>query len=217
MMSAIYYQHFAMSHVSTGEYMHHGFRGYSQPFFQCKQCAPGRYGAVTGLRSPACSGLCAEGYFCPAGSTSNTSFPCGGAQFYCPEGSARPIPAAAGRVTLSRVDLDRLNGSTSFTPQYTPSVEHSAVRVAEQLCPRGHYCSQGNIIPCPVGRYGNTTGLQNSECNFPCQAGDYCPAGSILPTTCPFGHFCPDGMTTEVCPAGTYGGQTGERLDSTLF
>jgi hypothetical protein len=185
----------------AGEYMHHGFNGYARPAFYCKQCAAGRYGATPGLRSAACSGLCAEGHFCPAGSTSATQFPCRGAGHYCPEGSPRPIPAAAGRFTVSRA-LD--GNGTATTEQGDRSV-----RVAEELCPRGSYCRGGVVVPCPAGRYGNTTGLQTADCSAACGDGTYCPPGSVLPLDCPLGHYCPTGVAPVICPAGTFGAQSG--------
>jgi hypothetical protein len=42
------------------------------PATTCKDCPAGRYGASAGLRSPRCSGECAEGYYCTGGSTTPT-------------------------------------------------------------------------------------------------------------------------------------------------
>lgn len=182
--------------------MHYGFRGYLRPAFLCKQCAAGRYGATSGLRSSACSGLCAEGHYCPAGSTVATAFPCGGLDYYCPEGSPRPIPAAAGRYTVSRSDIAR--NRTAFE-QLTEGSVSQAARVAELLCSPGHYCRGGVSIPCPRGRYGNSTGLQTAACTAMCPDGSHCPAGSVLPSICPLGYYCPDGETPVICPAGTFG------------
>jgi len=38
-------------------------------------CPPGSYGNAPRQSSPACSGLCQPGFFCPVGSTSNTQVP----------------------------------------------------------------------------------------------------------------------------------------------
>lgn len=196
--------------------MKYGFEGYNKPAFHCTQCAAGRYGASAGLTSAACTGLCREGYYCPAGSTSSQEFLCGHASVYCPEGSPRPIPAAAGRFTLSSIDNSTstsantsTSASASASGNYYSSEGDERVRVIEELCPMGSYCSEGVIIPCPVGRYGNTTGLQTDECSGECGDGTYCPAGSVLPSECPVGYFCPTGKEVVMCPAGTFASQTG--------
>jgi hypothetical protein len=57
-------------------------------------CPYGRYGSTTGLSSPLCSGVCADGYLCPNGSVVAMSDPCpigsyciGGFQYFCPAGT----------------------------------------------------------------------------------------------------------------------------------
>jgi hypothetical protein len=45
-------------------------------------CPAGLYGVAGGLNSSACSGNCAAGWRCPAGSTTPTALPCGGADVY---------------------------------------------------------------------------------------------------------------------------------------
>lgn len=42
-----------------------------------QQCPAGRFGGAPGLATPACSGGCAPGHFCPPGSTSPTPHRCG--------------------------------------------------------------------------------------------------------------------------------------------
>jgi hypothetical protein len=193
--------------------MHYGFQGYARPAFFCKQCAAGRFGSAPGLKSPACSGLCREGHFCPAGSTSDTQFPCGGTHLYCPEGSPRPISAAAGRYTISRADI---TANTTAAYEVSTAVGDVSQRIAQLLCPRGSYCKGGVAELCPIGRYGNITGLQTADCNAPCGDGTYCPAGSVLPTPCPQGFYCPDGKKPSICPAGTYGSEEGSEIFAAL-
>ena len=89
---------------------------------------------------------------------------------------------------------------------------------------------------CPIGRYGNQTGLKTAtECPLcdpgwycpstgltepheECTAGHYCELGatSANPTNetygyyCPVGHYCPQGTPTpQQCPPGTYNPYTG--------
>ena len=76
------------------------------------ECPPGRFGASPGLKDAACSGQCAGGYYCPAGSTSAFEKPCGDgrapgadtpkASVFCPPGSGNPTPAAPGFYTSRR-------------------------------------------------------------------------------------------------------------------
>jgi hypothetical protein len=63
-------------------------------------CPEGSFGSQTALNTPACSGQCSAGYYCPAGSTSATAFDCGGANVYCPVGSALPLDVPAGEAAF---------------------------------------------------------------------------------------------------------------------
>ena len=53
------------------------------------ECPCGTYGATQGLKGPECSGLCKEGYYCLAGSTTPTQIACS-AGYICPSGSCGP-------------------------------------------------------------------------------------------------------------------------------
>ena len=56
-------------------------------------CPAGRFGTPGAvLTSSACSGTCAPGFYCPAGSTSSGAVPCGGIGVFCPAGSGAPVP-----------------------------------------------------------------------------------------------------------------------------
>lgn len=39
-------------------------------------CPAGRYGRASQLNNALCSGLCAKGHYCPAGSVTSTQYPC---------------------------------------------------------------------------------------------------------------------------------------------
>jgi hypothetical protein len=161
----------------------------SKPSMSCKLCAPGRYGNVSGLYgqgSSYCSGLCDAGYFCPEGSTSPRQNECGHIGVYCPQGSAVAIPVSAGRKTVN-------DGGTDST------------RKTDELCDPGHYCVNGIQIQCPIGRYGDSYGLQSDLCTNDCLAGEYCPLGSVHPKICEKGYYCPEGGVRSPCPAGEYG------------
>ena len=59
-------------------------------------CPAGYFGSSAGLVSPVCSGLCAAGYYCPAGSTSATLHACGDDAVICLEGAASPLAVQTG-------------------------------------------------------------------------------------------------------------------------
>jgi len=218
----------------AGQYQERGFTGYNQPVFSCKQCPGGSYGAVVGLTDPSCSGLCQPGHYCPPGSASPTERKCGDSSVFCPEGSASPTRSSAGWKTTTGIvpvtntvqldtmspavsstsSLDATSASTIVSEQVVQDgmyVGSAAERSAELLCSPGHYCRDGVELPCPIGTYGNDTGLQTAECSGRCIAGEHCAEGSVVPAICPKGSYCPDGMITYPCPAGTYGAMTGTK------
>lgn len=63
------------------------------------RCPAGRFGAVAGLKSSSCSGVCAVGFYCPEGSVSAFQTVCGGSDVYCPSRSMAPVPVLPGRYT----------------------------------------------------------------------------------------------------------------------
>ena len=58
------------------------------------------------------------------------------------------------------------------------------------VCPPGSWCGGGDRepVPCPAGRFGNTTSNTSPLCNGACnEVGAYCAEGSIAPVPCPPG------------------------------
>lgn len=155
----------------------------------CAPCPAGRFGNTSGLVRGNCSGVCEAGYYCTGASVSVTQHACGAPAYFCPRGSVQPIPIGAG---------EKGTGGDE---------EH---RTGVDICSLGHYCRGGIERKCPQGRYGDVTGLSHPECSAKCLSGTYCPEGSVVPTICPLGYFCPDGREKVKCPAGTYGAVTGE-------
>ncbi|XP_014845642.1 PREDICTED: uncharacterized protein LOC106919650 isoform X3 [Poecilia mexicana] len=151
----------------------------------CSPCPAGMFCSQFGLSQP--SGLCQEGYFCPAGSTSPNSTesqsnstnhhlcPSG---HYCPSGSGHPLPCPVGSLAISQ-----------------------GLKAAEE-CP-----------PCPPGLYCDSPAMSDLSVALPCRAGYVCLSGSSSPSPsdgshgypCPAGYSCPVGSAREVpCEAGTY-------------
>jgi hypothetical protein len=76
-------------------------------------------------------------------------------------------------------------------------------------CSPGTYCTSGVQQLCAEGRYGETWGLKTADCTGECHSSTYCPQGSVAPTKCPPGFYCPSGREVVVCPPGTYGSSYG--------
>lgn len=81
--------------------------------------------------------------------------------------------------------------------------------MAPKICPGGTYNDKrgagtlAECIQCPAGSYCNVA----TGTIFPtkCQAGYFCPAGSSTEQSCTPGNYCPYGSSAETpCPAGYY-------------
>ena len=174
-------------------------------------CPGGRFGSMMGLKDSRCSGECSPGYICTQRSTNPKPRPCGNISFFCPSGTS-----VRNRVSLGYYSI----GGDRYT------------RSGQALCEPGYYCVDGIRRMCEAGRYGNETGLHNSNCSGLCPVGHYCPINSNQPTPCPAGrfasstgnsenscngacakgHYCPIASVSKQqrkCPAGSYGNVTG--------
>jgi len=140
-------------------------------------CAPGTYGSERLETNPACSGLCAPGYYCLEASPSITQHPCGSSDLYCPEGSFTPTFVSEG--------------------YYTNEDAPVTFRSYQIICPPGYYCQKGLRFKCPAGSYGASEGLFDAQCSGICDRGHYCPAASIHAKE----HEC--GGPGVYCPPGS--------------
>ncbi|XP_041098352.1 SCO-spondin [Polyodon spathula] len=144
--------------------------------------------------------------------------------FYCPEGSAWPVPCDFGQFChRSRLSLPTGPCAAGFYCGGGASVPNPTA------CPPGHYCPQGtpNPLPCLPGSFNTFPGGSTSADCRPClpghycgqhalaapsgvcAAGYYCPGGqnSSRPMyyPCSPGHFCTEGSSNQTsCPSGTY-------------
>jgi len=181
-------------------------------------CTEGTY-CRYGTGTPAGSGMCFPGHFCPPGSVFPTQAPLG--TFASGTGNVAP--------------------TLCFPGTYSPLLSHSECRP----CPAGFSCSgYGTYIPticaagtyrtladsiscrlCPQGTFSARTGLTSiSDCE-PCPAGRVCGQERMVnltsSTPCPDGHVCGDATTKSKqfdhpCPAGVYCGEgtiPSEQLD----
>jgi len=167
---------------------------------KCSLCPGGTFGAIPGLTSATCSGLCAAGFFCPEGSTSSRQKPCGTSTFYCPAGSAERRQVDKGHYTIT-FPTDQAN---------LPKSDSSKGGAGQQIrCEKGYYCVFGIRWVCPAGVFGDSTRLTTPACSAPCPKGTYCPEATSIPIQCPAGTFGGElGLTNAwcsgLCPIGYY-------------
>ena len=156
------------------------------------------------LHLSAPSGYCADGFWCPTGSSNATATPCPAGQ-YC----IKPYPAPQ----------DCTNGTFTNTQQQSscaPCPARSYCVNSELVprdCPAQFYCPKGTGAPltCPPGSYSLTDKLASATECLPCPAGQYCNNG-VIQGSCAAGYLCtsgnwlaqPTGNTTVggLCPAG---------------
>ena len=112
-------------------------------------------------------------------------------------------------LNLTRVEVQASALCTGPCP--AGSVCAGAATVSPSACSLGGYCPQGSpaALPCPPGRFGNSTALEASEgargC-LACPAGAACGLGATLPLPCAPGTFAPNSSTAAClpCPPTTY-------------
>ncbi|XP_071497013.1 uncharacterized protein [Diadema antillarum] len=196
----------------------------------CIQCSAGYYCETQGKTNV--TAQCAEGFYCTRGAdTSNPSDGMTGdicpVGHYCELGSVAPVPCPNGTY---------VNHTGAESCYVCPAGRQCIHGDTADPCPQGYYCPEGtgyNVVACPAGYFGNTTGLaQESECT-PCTGGYYCstpglgredgqcsagyyceygvdiaaPSGSQTGVggVCPEGSYCPEGsVIPKECDAGTY-------------
>ncbi|KAJ1420393.1 hypothetical protein B484DRAFT_351281 [Ochromonadaceae sp. CCMP2298] len=160
---------YAQAPCEAGHYCLQGLR------YKCPQ---GRFGALSQETRALCEGVCSAGYFCLAASTSPMSYPCGGANFICPEESFEPLLVPAGYY------------SNEDTP---PLLRHSM-----SLCPMGYHCpGDGLRYACGQGTFTDKLGTVNAHCMGSCDRGHYCLPASTDRRQ----HQC--GNSTVYCPRGS--------------
>ena len=109
---------------------------------------------------------------CGPGSTSPRAVACGGARFYCPEGSSTVRVVAVGNYTVGG------DGPTTRSAQARcPDPSEASSNGSSWYCE-----GDGLMRQCPGGVYGDVGGLSSSACSGVCSAGYFCPAGSVSGT-----------------------------------
>ena len=81
----------------------------------------------------------------------------------------------------------------------TPTNPYSSVNITSDVCPAGHYCPLGTVLPisCPEGTFNDDRGGTSSADRTSCTPGYYCAGtGNSHPTgECTAGYYCTGGAT----------------------
>ncbi len=172
-------------------------------------CAAGRWGGAPGLQSAECSGLCEEGYFCPAASTTPRAAACGSLAVYCPKGSGAPSPVPAGHLSLpARSTVEDLlptkpplHGSptAAAAPPFPSACPAAWAQGAEAAHLFDLQATLARESPALVGR-----GL--TALNAHAHAVNGTTRASIA--ACPPGSFCLRGLASP-CPPGRFSSAPG--------
>jgi hypothetical protein len=142
--------------------------------------------------------LCGLGYYCHHGV--QYSCPAGtyGDAFGLNYGSNRFALAASmqahddyAQLAIQEV-LNLANGviSVNGSVWYNQNFNRDSF-ICSGFCSPGYFCPPNSTspmqVPCAAGRYGNSSGLQNSTCTAVCPVGHFCPEASVVPIKCPAG------------------------------
>lgn len=147
--------------------------------------------------------LCSQ-QMCPNGTTPNN--PCRAAQQTCPEW-LWPLEAYVHSVPKGPVSANKLP-DVCF-PGYRGDRELPQFQRDNTCggpCPVGFECRDGEIEPCPKGKYAAIRGVKACA---DCPVGYFCTTTNSTPVPCPSGHYGKEvGLTNELCsglcPQGYY-------------
>jgi len=135
----------------------------------CEPCPSGSY-CPAGTENAI---ACLPGHYCPPNTKYATEFPCA-------KGTFNSAPSANSIFSCGLCTAGKYCPGGTSTPFD---------------CPPGSYCVSGTGDPlqslCPGGTYsGDVARSASNECII-CEAGHFCPVGSIIPTPCPPGTINP--------------------------
>ncbi|XP_075046430.1 uncharacterized protein LOC142107145 [Mixophyes fleayi] len=193
----------------------------------CLPCTPGMFCSKPGLEKP--EGLCAPGWFCPAGSLSEKpvyfsevsdngqtalSHRMCEAGTFCPQGSAYPTLCTPG-LYCAFPEMASESGpcDAGFYCSGGSSLPNPQDGETGAVCPPGYFCDRGSSSPspCPPGTFLPFAGAQSRQDCLSCTAGYYCPhwGNSNPDAECSQGWYCPVGTLypqspENLCPVGHY-------------
>ncbi|CAG5113265.1 Oidioi.mRNA.OKI2018_I69.chr2.g7385.t1.cds [Oikopleura dioica] len=153
-------------------------------------CPAGYHSSSGGLANPQQCDVCSRGKYCESGKGETN----------CPAGTYRAEEGAESKSDCIPLQPGTFSSSTG-------KIDDTGT-----ICPKGSFCPPGSTeaIPCPVGTYGNATGLHYQHNCKPCEPGKYCPSTGLTDADqiqCSRGYYCPLGTIYEKqfpCEAGTY-------------
>lgn len=179
-------------------------------------CPAGRYGSVQQSSNSSCTGACAAGFYCIAGSTNERAMPCGNSSVYCPEGTSTPFLVSKGYYSVNRGGNDTtyykaVSSSTyqnhpyNFT-YYNTLLNSTVTELKDNITLLYHnYTMRSNVrnwypyefqtgqVLCEPG-YFCLNGREN-----PCPGGRYGSVSGISHASCEgvceAGYYCPIGST----------------------
>lgn len=141
---------------------------------RCSPCPAGTFGSEEMETRPACSGSCAAGYFCPAGSTSPFQHECGSTAVYCPAASTEPRQVLEGYYTSLQVQA--LIPNETQAPGCEPGTYRDLSTTVNAfmdavtgqsplLVNYGDYSYPvARCVPCPNGTFKPETGDDVTQC-----------------------------------------------------
>ncbi|CEM31004.1 unnamed protein product [Vitrella brassicaformis CCMP3155] len=210
---------------------HYCPRGTERP--DSHPCPPGTYSNKTGvesLASPQECHICPPGKACDWGTTGPTGtkppVDCA-AGFYCPAGTSVPsqYPCPPGTYDAAT----NLTDSFQCDPCPAGSYCLGGDTAVTGLCLEGYYCPEGSstnkAFPCPAGTFRATPGATSVDDCANCTATNYCNEASTSQEVCPDGSYS-DGPNFKYrgpsdsypscirCPAG-YSCTAGDRANCT--
>jgi hypothetical protein len=183
----------------------------------CTMCDVGRYcpGKATSKADMNQLFVCPATLYCPSGTSRIPNTESDGCRvgYYCPEGTAAPMPCPAGTFNPHRG-----RGEVGECVQCTPGFYcgSSGLSNVTGECDPGHYCPAGSSsatqINCPPRYYRSTPRGENEDFCSVCPRGFYCPSGTSMPIPCPHGYYCVTGAEIPgPCPIGTFANVSGLR------
>jgi len=89
-------------------------------------------------------GICR--YYCPPGSYRANQNECGNSSVFCPISSGAPTTVKAGYYSIGDVGINTTH----------PWLGVVRTRTSQLICPRGYYCTGGEMFKCPPGFYGES-------------------------------------------------------------
>ena len=159
--------------------------------------------------------LCPQYKYCPAGT---------GYGLICPDGtynkdneglaaSTDCTSCPAGQYCVDgRISGQCEAGYYCILGSPTPTPDSPIDEAKGKLCPPGHYCEKGTVIPtqCPQGKFRRDPGARQINDCTDCPPGSYCLSGEPEPKLCDKGYYCPPDAQDKIpCPKRTYNDQEG--------